>query len=113
MKFKNIEEAKKSLIEVILMEYIGMLTDDDKIQEKNIKIAYKINDFIKNNFDLKDMKDLLNHEIPKVQIWAANMLLPIYEDISLKLLDDISKKEIPHCSFNAEMMIKNWKRKKT
>ena len=47
MKFKNIEDAKRSLIEAILMEYIGMLTDDDKIQEKNIKKAYKIDDYIK------------------------------------------------------------------
>ena len=113
MKFRNIEEAKKNLVEAILMEYVGMLTNDDEIQEKNIKRAYKISDFIKSNFDLKEMKGLLNHEIPKVQIWIANMLLPIYEDISLKLLDDISKKEIPHCSFNAEMMMKNWNRKKS
>ena len=111
MKFKNLEDAKKSLVEAILMEYIATLTDDDKIQEKSIKKAYKINDYIKKNFDLKEMKDLLNHDIPKVQIWVANMLLPIYEDIATKLLDDIRKKEIPHCSYNAEMMMFNWKRK--
>ncbi|GAB1858739.1 hypothetical protein MHTCC0001_35790 [Flavobacteriaceae bacterium MHTCC 0001] len=112
MKFKNIKEAKKDLVEAILKEYIGTLTDNDKLQENSIKKAYKIDNYIKGNFDLKEMKDLLNHDIPKVQIWIANMLLPIYEEAAIKLLDDISKRNIPHCSYNAEMMLFNWKRKK-
>ncbi len=113
MKFKNIEEAKKSLIENILMEYIGTLTNNDKLQEKSIKRAFKIDKYIKQNFDLRELKDLLDHDCLKVKIWAANMLLPVYEDIALKVLNDVKEKEIRFCSYNAEMMISNWNSEKT
>lgn len=109
--FKNVDEAKKNLIEAILMEYIGLLTDNDQLQEKSIKKAYKIDKYIKQNFDLKEIKSLLNHDIPTVQIWAANMLLPIYEEVSLKVLEDIRKKEIPFCSYSASMILDNWEKK--
>ncbi|MCK0158970.1 hypothetical protein MWU65_17440 [Cellulophaga sp. F20128] len=110
MKFKNIEEAKDSLVEAILCEYIGTLTNNDKLQEKSIKTAFKIDKYIKNNFDLRELKGLLNYDVASVQVWVANMLLPIYEDIALKLLKDIRNKKIPHCSYNAGMIIDYWKK---
>ncbi|WP_025743588.1 hypothetical protein [Aquimarina pacifica] len=108
MKFENIEDAKKELVKSVLAEYEATINGDDKLQEKNILRAFKINDYIKNNFDLKDLKDLLDYNHPKVQIWTAKLLLPIYEDIALKVLDDISKKGVAHCSSNARIMYCEW-----
>ena len=110
MKFKDITSAKQKLVEVILVEYIAVLTYDNNVQEKNIKMAFKIEQYIKENFDIKEMKDLLNHDIPAVQLWAAKLLLPYYEEISLKVLDEISKKNIPHSSSNARIIFCEWKK---
>lgn len=109
MKFENIKEAKKELIKAILLEHKGLITDNDKLQEKSIKRAFKINTYIKENFDLKEMKDLLDHDKPEVQIWVANLLLPVYEDIAVQILEYVSKKSIPFCSYNAKMMLYGWR----
>ena len=109
MHFENINQAKKELVEAILSEYISVLIDDDRVQEIKIKKAYKIQYYIEENFDLKEMKDLLSHDIARVRVWAAKMLLPIYEEIALKVLDDISKSKIPHCSSGARIIYCEWK----
>ena len=94
MKFENIEEAKKELVEAIIIQHKALLDRDDKTQEKNIKKAFKIDKYIKENFDLREMKDLLGHQDLGVRSWIANMLLPLYEDICLEILDQIYKKNV-------------------
>ncbi|WP_417784755.1 hypothetical protein [Tenacibaculum sp.] len=113
MKFKSIEKAKTELVEAIITQHEALINRDDKTQEKYIKKAFKIDKYIKENFDLKEMKDLLEHNDLGVKSWVANMLLPVYEDISIQLLNDISNGENSHYSYNAKMMLFNWKRKKT
>ncbi len=112
MKFENIQEAKKEFIKIIMLTYDATLKGDDKLQEKYIKKAFVINKYIKNNFDLREMKDLLDYDSPQVQIWIANMLLPVYEEVSLEILKKIAEQKIPFTSYNAEMMIYSWERKK-
>lgn len=108
MYFENIDLAKKELIEAILSQHKALLDDDDKTQERNIKRAFKIDEYIKRNFDLREMKDLLEHHDLGVQSWVANMLLPIYEDISLEILDNIYKQNIPFISMSARAMFCKW-----
>ncbi|GAB1858740.1 hypothetical protein MHTCC0001_35800 [Flavobacteriaceae bacterium MHTCC 0001] len=110
MKFKNIEEAKKDLVETIIVQHKALLDRDDKTQEKNIKKAFKIDKYIKENFDLNEMKDLLEHEDLGVRSWVANMLLPLYEDISLEILDQIYKQNIRFISMGARAMYCKWKK---
>lgn len=108
MKFKNISEAKNSLIESILLQHKAMIEDNDEVQEKNIKRAFQIDKYIKDNFDLKEMKDLLSHEDEGVKSWVANMLLPIYEEICLKILADVYRQKIPFISISARAMFCKW-----
>ncbi|WP_271782255.1 hypothetical protein [Aquimarina algiphila] len=108
MHFENIDLAKKKLIGSIISQHKAELNGDDKTQERDIKKAFKIDKYIKKNFDLKEMKDLLEHPDAGVRSWVANMLLPIYEDICLKILDDIYKQDIRFISMSARAMFCTW-----
>ncbi|QKX06460.1 hypothetical protein HN014_16580 [Aquimarina sp. TRL1] len=109
MHFENINQAKKELVEAILIQHKALLEDDDKTQENSINRAFKIDEYITQNFDLKEMKDLLMYNDPGVKSWIANMLLPIYEDISLEILNNIYKQNIPFISMSARAMFCKWK----
>ncbi len=110
MKFENIELAKKELVEAILNQLKATEEGDHKTGNKNSDIIRAITAYIKENYGLQEMKDLLDHESDKVKVWAAKSLLPIYEEIALNILEKIGSKNIPHCSFDARMILSEWKK---
>tara|TARA_R110000868_G_scaffold111595_1_gene301207 strand:+ start:3370 stop:3714 length:345 start_codon:yes stop_codon:yes gene_type:complete len=112
MEFENIEAAKAALVNELIIQHKLLLNNDHRAEQKSIKKAFAINNYIKENFDLRDLKDLLDHKEPNIQIWIANLLLPFYEDVSLRILKKISTAQIPECSFHAAMMLEHWQRKK-
>ena len=66
-------------------------------------------DAIQKHYDFRELKDLLMHNDLGVRSWIANMLLPIYEDISLEILNNIYKQNIPFISMSARAMFCKWK----
>ncbi|MBQ0736474.1 hypothetical protein [Aquimarina celericrescens] len=109
MKFKNVTEAKKKLISAIEKHHEAALAGDHKKGNKNSDIILSTLDFIDKNYGFEEMKDLLDHKNEKVRVWVAKSLLPIYEDIAITILEEIGKKNIPHCSFDARIILSEWK----
>lgn len=105
----SITEAKKILVEAILAQLEATKEGNHITANKNSEVILKTIKFIEDEFGLDKMKDLLDHESNKVQVWVAKSLLPIYEDIALAVLEDIGSKDIPHCSLNAKIIISEWK----
>ena len=109
MKFESIEEAKMILITSIIIEAKATEQGDVKTGNKYSDKIRSIISFINKDYKLGNLKDLLDHDNDKVRVWVAQALLPIYEDIALNVLEEISKKNISHCSFNARIISSEWK----
>ncbi|MEW7279740.1 hypothetical protein ABW636_14195 [Aquimarina sp. 2201CG1-2-11] len=108
MKFKDIREAKLMLINCILMHIRANKQGDVKTVNKNSDKIWKIKNYIEKNYGLEELKALLNHDNDEVLVWIAQFLLPVYEEIAIKVLREIENKNIPHCSFNARVIISEW-----
>ncbi|WP_299260462.1 hypothetical protein [uncultured Aquimarina sp.] len=110
MDFKNVKEAKETIIEYIELYSKASSDKDYKIVNKYAKKILLTKDFIEKNYGLETLKDLLDSDNDKILVWIAKFLLPIYEDRSVTVLEKIVTSNIPDSSFSAEMILKEWRK---
>ncbi len=65
--------------------------------------------YLKKKNKLEALVVFYNHSNMSVRSWAACFLLPMYEKKSLKILKEIAGMNIPSVSFDAKMVIQEWK----
>ncbi len=110
MNFKNLEEAKDTIYEGHKKCHDAMEVGD--VKTNNQIISKKVNpafEYLKNNNGLRLLIEFLKHDDVGLRLATARSLLPYYEDISIDVLNDIIKKEIPKKSWKAEIILKEWK----
>ncbi|WP_298545376.1 hypothetical protein [uncultured Aquimarina sp.] len=110
MDFRNIKEAKEAIIEYIELYSECSKRGDYKGANKNVKKILSTKDFIEENYGLETLKDLLDSDDDKILVWIAKFLLPIYEEISIAVLEKVIASNIPDSSFSAEMIMKEWRK---
>jgi hypothetical protein len=108
LKFETLNKAKTGLIDAITIQYKATLEGDFRTADKYSKKIILITNYIKTNYGLEQIKDLLDNDNDKVRVWASKSLLPIYADIAIKVLEEIGSKDVPHCSFNARIILSEW-----
>ncbi len=108
MDFNTLNEAKDFLVESIVMQHKATEQGDSKTANNYSKKIIAVTEYIKDIYGLEETKDLLDHHNEKVRVWIAKSLLPIYEEISILVLKEIGEKNIPHCSFNARIILSEW-----
>ncbi len=109
MIFKNINIAREHLVKSILMHHKAAEQGDVKIGNKEMMKTIEITNYIDENYGLEEMKNLLDHENPNVQVWTAKSLLSIYEEIAIRVLEEIVSRDIPFTSFSASVILSEWK----
>jgi hypothetical protein len=109
MKIDSLENAIEVFKSASIEHGKASEEGDYKVGNKNY---YKIVDaakYLNENDSVNELLQLLNHDNVSVQLWAATYLLEKHENEAIKLLTSISKKNITHYSFNAQMTLDEWK----
>jgi hypothetical protein len=109
MKIKNLEIAFALFEESAIKHAEATEQGDYKTGNKNYKSIAKVIDYLKLNNQLLSLKQFLNHSSVGVRMWSATYLLPLVENESLKVLNDISNIPGIH-SLTAKTIISEWEK---
>ncbi len=91
----SVKKHKKSLI----------LKKSDRIILNKINPAYE---YLKKENKMSSLVEFLKNKDLRQAI--AVVLLPYYEGISVNVLEEIEKENIPHKSFKASIVLREWKK---
>lgn len=105
---KNVEEALKLFEEQIIISGIAQDADDYKLHNKCKVIIDKCIVFLYEQGQLEALHKFLTHGNYYVRLTTAYVLLPLYEDESKKILNEIAKGNYGLSGLSAEMILKQW-----
>lgn len=83
---------------------------DYKSANKAYDLATKAIQYLKGENKLELLAGFLDHPNPGVRTGAARYLLGIMEEEAVRVLDKISMTETGITGFNAEMILKEWRK---
>lgn len=109
MKISSLDNAIEVFVNASIEHGKASEEGNHKVGNKNY---YKIVDaakYLNERSLVGELKKLLIHENLSVQMWAATYLLEKHENEAVELLTTISKKRIPHYSFDAQLTLEEWK----
>lgn len=109
---ENIDSAIKIIIDCADNHATASEEGKYRIANKNFDEMQKAYFYLRDNNHLDSLEILLTHPSLNVQVAVASYLL-LYDKLSAKakkILETIAKQEIPHKSFNAKMVLSEWKK---
>jgi hypothetical protein len=109
MKIKNLEIALVLFEEAAIKHAEATEQGDYKTGNKNYKDIAKVIEYLKLNNQLLSLKQFLNNSSVGVRMWSATYLLPLIENESLKVLNEISNMQGIH-SLTAKTTISEWQK---
>jgi hypothetical protein len=83
---------------------------DSKLANKNYFLIKNAVDFIRENNGEELLKVFLTSDCNWTKLWASTFLLKHFEQESILVLEDIESKCIPAISFDAKMVLQEWKK---
>jgi hypothetical protein len=110
--FNDIEEAIKVIIESSQKHANATLTGDYKIANKNYYLIKNAVDFLIGNDGIEKLRELLTYNDVSVKVWAASFLLKKDDQKAVAVLQEIESKSIPHHSFDAKILLQEWRKRK-
>jgi hypothetical protein len=111
-EFDNIEAAINAITKSSIIHAQATEKGDYKTANKNYHIIKDAIDYAKANGGSKQISELLEGEEVSVKVWVASFLLKEGETKSIRILEEIASKSIPLHSFNARMVLQEWKQGK-
>jgi hypothetical protein len=109
-KINNIDSAIDIIIDSANKHAIASEMGDYKTANKNFDLIQKAVIYLRNNNGINKLEELLYHENVSVQLAAASYLLIHDEKKAIAVLENIVKQNIPHKSFDAEMVLSEWRK---
>ena len=108
MKITDAKTAIEIFIDSSIVHGKASEEGNYKLGNKNYdKIVDAVKYLKENNLEC-ELTALLNNENVSVQLWAATCLLEKNEDKAKEVLSTITKKNIPHYSFTAQLTLEEW-----
>jgi len=109
-KIKNLKEALE-IFEDAAIKHSDAITQkgSSKIANRNYDKISAVAMYLRENKLLPELSVFYTHSNLSVCLWAAAYLLPVYEEESIKILEEIAKLEGLE-AFNAEILIKEWRK---
>ena len=109
---RTIEEALTLFEENSIIHGNASLDGNYKVGNKAYDIVTKCTNFLTENNKIELLLPFLEHENVSVRLGAAYALLPLYTKESKKTLKQIKKKDESIIGFDAEMVLKEWRKEK-
>jgi hypothetical protein len=81
---------------------------DSRAANKSYGQIVKAAGCLKKEDQLAALQAFFPHENPGLRIWAATYTLSVLEEEALKVLETIAQQSIPHHSFTAKTILKEW-----
>ena len=109
-KIKKLERALE-IFEDAAIKHADAITQkgSNKIANRNYDKILAVAQYLRENKLLPELSVFYTHPNLSVRSWAAAYLLPVYEEKSIKILEEIAKLEGLE-AFNAEILIKEWRK---
>jgi hypothetical protein len=113
---QNNVEVEKTKLNTILELFVSACVKHTAATEKGDSRAANISygqivqaaGYLKKEGQLEALQTFFSHENPGLRIWAATYTLSVLEEEALKVLETIAQKDIPHHSFTAKTILKEW-----
>lgn len=111
-KIKNLKEALE-IFEDAAIKQADAITQkgSSKIANRNYDKILSVAQYLRENKLLPELSVFYTHPNLSVRSWAAAYLLPVYEEESIKILEEIAKFE-GFGALDADILIKEWKKGK-
>ena len=108
-KIKNLKEALE-IFEDAAIKQSDAITQkgSSKIANRNYDKILAVAQYLRENKLLPELSVFYTHPNLSVRSWAAAYLLPVYEEKSIKILEEIAKIE-GFGALDAEILIKEWR----
>jgi major membrane immunogen (membrane-anchored lipoprotein) len=106
----NVESAIQTIIESSQIHAEESTNGNYKTANKNFDLIQKAVNFLRENNAIEKLKELLLYDNIDVKISAATYLLKHNEPEAVAVLQEIALKSNPFQSFNAEMILQEWKK---
>jgi hypothetical protein len=107
--FNSIESAINTIIDASQKHSYATEIGDYKTANKNYDIIQKAVIYLRANDGVYKLRELLTHSQVSVRVAAASFLLKHFEQEAIGVLEEIASKSIPHQSFNAQMVLQEWR----
>ncbi len=108
MKIRSIEDAISIIEESAVAQARATETGDYKVGNKHIDREMKALTYLYQQGHLSDLKTFLKHKDVGVRYFAAYALLPIYEDLSKAVLQEIANNYNNIHGSDAMTILKEW-----
>lgn len=108
--FNNNESAIGTIVDSAQKHSIASENGDFKTANKNYDLIKKAVEYLRKHNGIDELKGLLTHTEISVKIAASSYLLKHFEREAVKVLEEIANKSIPHKSFDAKMILQEWKK---
>ena len=109
MEYTRIQNAIDGFISYAKIQGIASNSGDSKIGNQAYNGIVKAYNYLKKEGAIDKIKYLLSNNDTSVKLWAACYLLQMYEEESLKVLEEIAKGNDIY-AFSAKMTIEEFKK---
>lgn len=109
-KLNNLDSAINIIIESSQKHAQATETGDYKTANKNYYLIKKGVTYLRENDGIEKLKELLTYNETSVKVWVASYLLKHDEHLAVTVLEEIASKSIPHQSFDAKMVLQEWRK---
>ena len=109
IKFINDDDAVNKMIDAAIKHSISSVNGDYKDANMNFDIVQNAVHYLRYINQLDKLRALLYNENVSVRLAAASYFLVHDERIAIEILENIVKQNLPHMSFNAKMVLSEWK----
>lgn len=109
---RTIEETLNLFEKNSIIHGNASLNSNYKVGNKAYDIVTKCTNFLTENNKIELLLPFLENENVSVRLGAACALLPLYTKESKKTLKQIKEKEKSIIGFDAEMVLKEWRKEK-
>ncbi len=82
---------------------------NNKQANKSYFLIVESVEYLRENSLIFELKQFLNNNDYLLRLWSATFLLRHFEDESIFVLEDIASKQIRNISFDAKMVLQEWR----
>ena len=110
--FVSVDEAINTIIDSAQIHAQATTTGSYKIANKNYDLINKAVTYLKQNDGIESLKGLLKFNEVSVRAWVASYLIKDGDQQAISVLQEIASMSIPHQSFAAELVLREWEKNK-
>lgn len=107
-KIKDVKDALGLFEEAAIKQGEAIGEGNSKVANRNYDKIAEVAKFLRANKCIKELSVFYEHSNVSVRLFAAAYLLPVDEERSIKVLDEIVKMKVLG-SLDAKMTIQEWK----